>query len=756
MGINMKKILLLVSLCSLLALGMTAQTQTGYVKTRGRLVNGKHVAGQGLAGATVQIKGRASVLVKNSNGKFSFPVNAPQFVIQSVKKNGYQLVDADAAPKAYTYSSAPVYLVMETPSQLLEDKLASERKLRRTLMSRLQKREDEIEALKQQNRLSLQQYHNALQQLYDQQESNEKLIAEMADYYSRIDYDQIDEFNRQVSELILAGDLSRADSLLRSKGDIDERIKRLNEHHEANLHAREMLEKSEKAEQLNREDLARDCYSFFKRFVLDNEFDSAARYIEKRASLDPANSQWQADAGNYLQQRGKAQQAVKYYNLALESARKLAQVEPEQYEPLLANTLNNISLLYAEAGNLAGAEPLFNEAIGLYRRLSQADAAYMPLLASALNNHAATLLENEADLDRAESLFAEALDIYRDLCEGDPDVYSPQMAATMCNMGLLYDGNQRFEDSERMFKQALERYRQLGAGTGAYESDYALALGNLSALYFKNGDHLFDSRQMLAESLDIYRRLAADDWHQYAPMVAMALNNLSVMDFSINRPEEGKKSFLEALDIYRKLVNTTSRPYLPILAKRLYDQAIRYYQDDDMEKSESLFSEALEAYRSLCSWDADRYQPEVARVLRNLANVCDKRQQWARAEELYQEELAINRQLADGNPGEYAAHVARSYGNLSNHAILMGNFPQAVEYAQAGIAIDETRHFIQANLAAALLFMGETGQARAIYAKYKNELRDVFLDDFKQFEAQGVIPNEARQAVMSIKELLQQ
>ena len=45
-----------------------AQTQQGYVKTKGRMVNGQLVPGQGLKGATVSIKGRTAVLVNSDDG----------------------------------------------------------------------------------------------------------------------------------------------------------------------------------------------------------------------------------------------------------------------------------------------------------------------------------------------------------------------------------------------------------------------------------------------------------------------------------------------------------------------------------------------------------------------------------------------------------------------------------------------------------------------------------------------------------------
>ena len=752
----MKKILLLFSLFTLLALSAPAQTQTGYVKTKGRLVNGKHVPGQGLTGATVHIKGRTSVLVKNSNGLFSFPVPANRFVVQSVRKNGYQLVDADAAPHTYVYSTAPIYLIMETPAQQMEDKLASERKLRRTLTAQLQKREDEIETLKEQNRITQEQYHNALQQLYDQQESNEKLVGEMAEYYSRIDYDQMDEFNRQVSELILAGELTRADSLLRSKGNIDERIRKLNRHHDANVEMRQMLEKSELAEQLTREDVARDCFNMYRRFVLGNEPDSALCYIDKRAGLDTANLQWQADAVSYLIKRGLPQLVAPYSGRVMNAARTLAGDADAEQRSLLAKTLNNMALSYSDSPTYSReATALFEEALTLFRGLARDDAsAFAPHVASTLNNLAVHYSRIGNDYNKIETLLREALQTYDTLLAEDSMTYLPITASIWNNMALLLDETGRDGECEQAYSRSLDLYSQVKKETDAYDADYAAALNNLSAYYFSKGKNLFDSRNLLNEAIEIYRSLSELDAPKFAPMLAVALNNLSVQDFAFNKTVEGENAFNESLDIYRNLVGNTSSYYLAKLAGGLYEQAIRYYQHDDLEKSEALFAESLEAYRKLAAGNNTLFAPQEAKLLRNLANVYDKRQRWQEAGELYQEELAINTELARENPDEYTSHLARTYGNLSNHAILTRDFARAVDYARSGLELDDTRLFIQANLAAALLFMGETDQAQAIYTKYRKELRDTFLDDFTQFEALGIIPAGVMDAVNQIKKLL--
>ena len=151
-----------------------SQTQQGFVKTKGRMVNGKLVPGQGLKGTTISIKGRTAVLVNAEDGAFSFPVTNLQFHLDSVKKKGYQLIDMDLCPRTYNVSGNPLFIVMETPEQQLQDKLNAERKIRRNLQRQLQEKEDEIEAMKETNLISMEEYQNRLQQLYAEQENNEQ------------------------------------------------------------------------------------------------------------------------------------------------------------------------------------------------------------------------------------------------------------------------------------------------------------------------------------------------------------------------------------------------------------------------------------------------------------------------------------------------------------------------------------------------------------------------------------------------------
>ncbi|MCH5328808.1 MAG: hypothetical protein J1E02_07285, partial [Coprobacter sp.] len=208
--------------------------QSGYVKTRGRLADdGRLLPGERLAGASVILKGGNST-VSGADGSFTLTLSGSTYILQNVRKQGYEICDPEILARQYTHSANPHILILETPARKLEEKLAAERKIRRTLQRTLAEREEELESLRAQHRLTRDEYNAALQQLYAAQRNDEQLIGEMAARYSRIDYDQLDDYRRQLSLFIREGELRRADSLLNSRGSFADRAAELERLHEAN------------------------------------------------------------------------------------------------------------------------------------------------------------------------------------------------------------------------------------------------------------------------------------------------------------------------------------------------------------------------------------------------------------------------------------------------------------------------------------------------------------------------------------------
>lgn len=205
-----------------------AQSMRGYVKTKGRMVDGKVVHGVGLSGVTIRIKG-INVVMSGKDGLFfiSLPQNHTGDIIyiELISKPGFELIDRDILNRPIIYNpSTPLTIVMEEESFLAEERLVIEKKLRRTLLLQLGKAEKEIQELD----VSIEEKNRKLQELYKRQSNQEHLINYMVNQYGKYDYDVMSMFDLKVTECIINGEIEKADSLLNTKGDISERVKKLN------------------------------------------------------------------------------------------------------------------------------------------------------------------------------------------------------------------------------------------------------------------------------------------------------------------------------------------------------------------------------------------------------------------------------------------------------------------------------------------------------------------------------------------------
>lgn len=321
-----------------------AQTQQGIVKTRGRMVNGQVVPGIRLSGATITLN-FGNPLVSDNHGRFSFNVPATKsYSLVSATKRGYTLADPEYTRRSFSYSAdSPFYVVLEDENQRQADINAATSKVRGALMAQLYEREEEIKALeaqinlikkKYQDRLNQseqmheekvelyastnnnqryereeeiealeaqiylteKEYHYRVNQLYDNQSTSEPLVREMAERYASTDYDQLDEFNRQVQMCIEDGELQGAVSLIRSKGDIEKRVAEYHEILAANNSGHEVLAKKRKKLEQNKrdlartyEDLSRDLFNYCEICLKMFRPDSAMYYLNVRANLDTTN-----------------------------------------------------------------------------------------------------------------------------------------------------------------------------------------------------------------------------------------------------------------------------------------------------------------------------------------------------------------------------------------------------------------------------------------------------------------------------------
>lgn len=448
----------------------TRLVQSGYVKTKGRLDSeGKLIPGSRIPGATIIVKGSNST-VSGEDGVFSMSVPNKTYFLQNVLKNGYVLTDPEVLSKQYNHSKNDMILVMETPDDQFEEQMDAASRIRATLTAQLQKKEREIKALRESNRISLEEYKKLRQDLLEAQRNNERLINEMVEEYSKIDYDQLDDFNKQVSECILNGDLAKADSLLKTKGTIESRIEKLKLHQEANSKEKEEieqrqqnLEKSEYYTQREKEDIARDCYHYYTRCRLLHQNDSAAYYLEKRAMLDTLNFDYVWTCGSYFLNERLYDKARHYLELlvrneslspvdmgmglndlsicytymgldslgldamrkSLELRVKLANEEPEKYSVSVALAASNIAgqIVLYYGGDNEVALNCFQVGMALYNKLLSYTEFFAVNLANVEENYA-QLMYNTSQLDLAEEYWIKAYNTRLKYLEQYPQFYN--------------------------------------------------------------------------------------------------------------------------------------------------------------------------------------------------------------------------------------------------------------------------------------------------------------------------------------------
>lgn len=507
-------------------MSLMAQSQQGYVKTKGRLTtNGKVIKGSPVAGAAITVKGRNAV-VSGSNGKFSLTVPSNIYYLQKVQKLGYVLTDPDVLNRQYEQSKSPLEIVMEDKAQQEADRRALERRISSNLYAQLQKRGDELEALKEQNQITEEKYRELLQKLNQDQDDNEKIIKEMADRYSKIDFDQVDDFNRRISDLILNGRLTEADSLLRTKGDLGVRRKELDKHHEANQQKRAELKKSEKIEQRMRTDLANDYYTKFEICKMLHQNDSAAYYLEQRASLDNTNVEWLTDAGLFIENY------IADYDLALKYYEKSLQTQLKQHgeqNDVTATAYVNIGSACEKKGDYSKALEFFQKALHIRERILDSNH---PNTTETLNNIGAVYY-NQGEYAKALDYFLKVLEIEKQTL-GETHIY---VATDYNNIGELYQALGDYEKALEFDNHALAIRKQIG---GEKSMDVATSLNNIGAIYWHLGDY--------SKALDYYsdaktiREEILGDNH---PDVAESYNNIGMAYLKM-------KNYSQALDAMNK------------------------------------------------------------------------------------------------------------------------------------------------------------------------------------------------------------
>lgn len=701
-----------------------AQTQQGIVKTRGRMINGQLVAGQKLAGATITLN-FGNALVSGSRGGFSFNVpSGKTYSLVMAKKQGYTLADPEYTRRSFKYSASnPFYVVLEDENQRQADINAATKKVRRTLTAQLQKREDEIETLKEQNKMTEAEYQQKLQELYDNQSKSEQLVKEMAERYASTDYDQLDEFNQKVQMYIEEGELQKADSMIRSKGDIDKRVSEYHNVVEANKKVRTELERSEIGAAKTYEDLSQDLYLRHEIFMQEYKHDSALYCLKIRADLDTTNIEVVWDYAGLCDKQRKFEECKKYYFICLRSSTICGNIST------IAKFQNNLGLLFRDLHDFQNSEKYLKFALENRERLfKQNPIEYRADFGTAQNN-LGLLYRDLQDFQNSEKYLKSALENREILFNQNPDEYRADLGSTQNNLGVLYQAIRDFQNSEKYYQLALKNKEILfNRNPNEYRADLAATLHNLGNLYNYLHDYA-SSEKYLKTALSYREQLFNQNPDVYCADFAATLNSLGNLYDDLQDFQNSEKYYKHALEYKELLFKKNPDAYRSDLATIQNNLGILYAKQQNYASSEKYFKLTLENYEYLFNLYPIAYRSVLSRSQSNLGHLYSELHDYQNSEKFYKLALENYDILFEKDSELFREKIVEILNNLAYLYIESNRAEEAYTMINKAICMFPNNADIYDSKGEILLLQGKNVEALEMW-KMVLELNPDFLKEY--------------------------
>ena len=490
-------------------------------------------------------------------------------------------------------------------------------------------------------------------------------------------------------------------------------------------------------------------------------------------------------AGLYYS-KNRFEECEKLFKESLIIYGSFANENPEVFSPYVARVKGSLSQLYMITQRPVEAKEMIDSALKIYQDLARNNTyAYDSEIAKSLYLDACHYgMSNQ--LSEAESVLRTALAIFERLIKDDPHNYGYYKAQILYQLAGIYASNDNYTKSEVAYKEALNYFldkhdstntaRTLhGLATIKYinkqypesEQLYIQAIDNypetekaliaqcksgLADVYLET-ERLQESITMEEEALLLLKQLVAEAPQKHEEDYAMTLKNLGIKYSSVQKLQESNGKLGQALVIYKRLAAQNPEVYNPQILSVYFCIGENLIKTDNYEEAIPNFEESLRLSRDMVEKDSTLgyyYFNSLGYLGQLYANKNDH----LSAYKVYKEFLPQLKERYILNKEVYKDDYSNSLGGQSFYAIFMNKFAESEQYAREGLEVDSTKHWIASNLAAALLFQGKYAEAETVYRQYKEELKDSFLDDFKQFKEANVIPYECRDEVERIMQML--
>jgi CHAT domain-containing protein/Tfp pilus assembly protein PilF len=343
-------------------------------------------------------------------------------------------------------------------------------------------------------------------------------------------------------------------------------------------------------------------------------------------------------------------------------------------DPSVADSLNNLAVLYLHQGRYSDAEPLLKRALAIRKLAPRPDQAE---IAGALNDLGA-VYEHLGRYADAELLFKQSLAIYEKMFGENPDI-----AMALNDLASLYADEGHYTDAEALFSRALAIRRK---AFGPNDVKVALSLNDLAELFRRQGRYT-DAEPLLKSSLMIFEKTLGPDH----PDVAPVLNNLGLIYAHQDRYADAEPIYRRALRILEKALG----PDHPEVAISLDSLAVLYRDHGRYADAETDFNQALAIMTKVFGPD----NPKIADLLNNKAGLYLYQRRYSDAEPLFKQSLAIDEKALMPNHPD----VAKALNDLGLLYDLQGRYADAEPLFKRALAIYEEAYGPDHSAVAAVL-----------------------------------------------------
>ena len=574
----------------ILSLPAMAQVQKGYVKSLGR----PGVKGAALQGVSIRVRGVHNAVVSAQTGTFSIAMTGKKagdaYALQSVKKAGYELIEAGMIGRNYAFSpSVTMQIVMVNSSQLQADKQRIENNAYKAAEKNYKAKMTALEKQLNAKKITAANYEKQVNDLQKQFEKYESLIEQMAEHYAKTDYDALDEKNKQINQLIENGELERAEEMINSMFDPTEALKKAKEDKQRIdkqlADANALMEEAERQRQEVLKRQAKDAEYLYQLFTIAYskfEIDKAKEYITTRAELDPDMVEWQIFTGLfYLEVMGDYDTAMMYNNRALAASQKQDGEESMQtalcynniasshyykkdYQKAISNfqkalgiwekslgedydvvaiAYDNVASVYKETGNYNEAKKNLDKAFEIKKRLYGENN---PSLATLYNNRGG-LCEKQGDYECAAENYSKAFELYTALY-GEQH---PSVANIYNNIGGIYGHYNDYDHALAMFAKALEIW---STTLGDNHPDTRTALENIGEVAMLKGDEQSKKEDYAAalKSYTLARQSYVNAFGEANRKVGLAYEYMGLTNVYLKNFKEAEANFVSAIESHSK------------------------------------------------------------------------------------------------------------------------------------------------------------------------------------------------------------